>query len=143
MIGGIANKFLVQNVLSYLSFFALVWWTWASQVAYNVRFRQDDWIHRLFAFLLLLVYAGLAAFTNSFNITSGLRTDREQQQADALMEGNSLKGKADIAASNFRNDRLPTLNARGISLFMGFGRLVLLMQYSFGMSSFELFYPMA
>jgi len=30
------------SATSFMAFFALVWWIWASQVAYNVRFRTKD-----------------------------------------------------------------------------------------------------
>jgi hypothetical protein len=111
-----------------------VWWTWASQVTYNVRFRQDDWIHRLFAFLQFLVFAWLAAFTNGFDISNGLRRDKDEALVESLMEENLYFNKADIAASRFRNDRLPMLNAGGISIAMGCSRLVLMAQYGLGTS---------
>jgi hypothetical protein len=120
-----------QNVVSYLSFFALVWWTWASQVAYNVRFRQADWLHRLFVFLQLLVFAGLSAFTNSFDVTDGLRENRDELLIEQLQLAD-FRTQSDIHAAKFRNERMPTLNARGISMVMALGRLLLLVQYGLG-----------
>lgn len=52
-----------QDALSYACFFVFVWWIWVTQVAYNLRFRQVDWLHRLWVFLQLIVFGALAAFT--------------------------------------------------------------------------------
>jgi hypothetical protein len=43
--------------------------------------------------------------------------------------------KSDIDAENFRKERLPKLNARGISAVMSLGRLLLLVQYCLGVCS--------
>ena len=110
----------------------MVWWVWASQVAYNVRFRQSDWMHRLFVFLQLFTFCAFAAFTNNFNIFSGLRQD-------TIDEGFNLKFQEEDDPSGEINEllristRLPTLNARGVSIIMAFSRLVLLVQYANGM----------
>ncbi|KAI5116748.1 hypothetical protein M0805_001606, partial [Coniferiporia weirii] len=119
-----------SDVASYLSFFAMVWWVWASQVAYNVRFRQSDWLHRISIFLQLLIFCALAAFTNNFDVTNGISNDTKQQDLLTRFELEDFSSQQDIATGNFRNNRLPTLNARGISLTMAFSRLVLLVQYA-------------
>ncbi|KAL5524151.1 hypothetical protein ACEPAG_8324 [Sanghuangporus baumii] len=118
-----------SSIASYLSFFALVWWVWASQVAYNVRFRQSDWLHRIFAFFQLVVFCALAAFTNNFDVTNGIVDDSNEEKKLADIQMEDFYSVQDVAAANFRNNRLPTLNARGISLTMAFSRLLLLMQY--------------
>ncbi|THU87391.1 hypothetical protein K435DRAFT_867353 [Dendrothele bispora CBS 962.96] len=121
------------NVASYLSFFALVWWVWASQVAYNVRFRQSDWLHRLFIFFQVLVFCALAAFTNNFDITNGIsdNSSAEKQGSDlqsvALGDQGLVRPFLDV--QSYRDKRLPTLNVRGISMTMTFSRLLLLSQY--------------
>ena len=120
-----------QNVVSYTSFFALVWWIWASQVAYNVRFRQPDWLHRFFVFLQLLVFAALSAFTNKFDITDGIRLDRDQERILELQSANQMS-TADLNAEAYRNQRMPTLNARGISMVVALSRLLLFVQYCLG-----------
>lgn len=114
---------------SYLSFFALVWWVWASQVAYNVRFRQSDWLHRLFVFLQLLVFCALAAFTNNFDVTNGISNNVKEQDQMQQLQLEDFYSQQDIAVSNYRNGRLPTLNARGISITMALSRTILLAQY--------------
>ncbi|KAI5116979.1 hypothetical protein M0805_001590 [Coniferiporia weirii] len=122
-----------SSVASYLSFFAMVWWVWASQVAYNVRFRESDWLHYIFVFLQLLIFCALAAFTNNFDVTNGIANNTKQQDLLTQLQLEDFSTQQDIAAGNFRNNRLPTLNARGISLTMGFSRLVLLVQYAYAL----------
>lgn len=107
----------------------MVWWVWASQVAYNVRFRQSDWFHRLFVFLQFLVFCALAAFTNNFDITNGIANDNVMQKKLIQLQLADFDTSQDIAAANYRGNRLPTLNARGISIVMALSRVVLLLQY--------------
>ncbi|KAK7464155.1 hypothetical protein VKT23_006321 [Stygiomarasmius scandens] len=122
-----------SNLSSYLSFFALVWWVWASQVAYNVRFRQADWLHRVFVFFQVFVFCSLAAFTNNFDITNGIKDNSAEERQISLLESAALEN-SDLAqplidVQEYRDDRLPTLNVRGISMTMAFSRLLLLAQY--------------
>ena len=100
-----------------------------SQVAYNVRFRQSDWLHRLFVFLQLLVFGSLAAFTNSFD--DGITTKRNAQIQKEIVEFEleDFTSQQELAVANFRDNRLPELNARGISITMACSRLILLAQY--------------
>jgi hypothetical protein len=121
-----------KALASYLSFFALVWWVWASQVAYNARFRQSDWLHRLFVFLQLMIFCALAAFTNNFDITEGVSNDSTEAKLLAQAQLSDFSTSSDIAVAQFRQQRLPTLNARGISITMAFSRLLLLIQYVLG-----------
>jgi hypothetical protein len=37
------------EAISYVSYFLFVWWIWVAQVAYNMRFRQADVLHRIWA----------------------------------------------------------------------------------------------
>ena len=111
-----------------------MWWVWASQVAYNVRFRQSDWLHRLFVFLQLLVFCALAAFTNNFDITNGIVNDNKEQQLLQKVQLMDFSTMNEIAVANWRANRLPAMNARGISMTMAFSRLLLLVQYTLGSS---------
>jgi hypothetical protein len=36
-----------QDALSYVCYFMFVWWIWVAQVAYSMRFRQADVLHRI------------------------------------------------------------------------------------------------
>jgi hypothetical protein len=95
-----------------------------------MRFRQADWLHRLWVFAQLIVFSALAAFTKDFDITNGLsdNTADDKKLADLQAQlGNDL---SQLAATQFREQRLPQLNAMGVSLVMAISRLLLLLQYS-------------
>lgn len=77
-----------------------MWWIWASQVAYNIRFRQSDWLHRLFVFIQLLVFCALAAFTNGFDITNGISNNWKEQNRMAAMQNEVFASQQGIAAVN-------------------------------------------
>ena len=109
-----------------------MWWIWASQVAYNVRFRQSDWLHRFFVFLQLLVFCTLAAFTKGFDVTNGVIDNVQEQNILTQLKFQDFLSQIDIEVQNYRNDRIPTLNARGISMTIALSRVVLLAQYVIG-----------
>ncbi|KZP30533.1 hypothetical protein FIBSPDRAFT_926382 [Athelia psychrophila] len=117
------------NVVSYICFFTFVWWIWVAQVAYNMRFRQADWLHRLWVLCQLIVFSALCAFTSDFDITFGLTgSDPTEALREQLMvELGNDNGR--LAAQTFRNERLPRVNARGISMVLALSRLLLLAQY--------------
>lgn len=106
-----------------MSFFALVWWIWASQVAYNVRFRQADVLHRVYVVLQLLVFAALAAFTDNFDIT---------QLTQSTPSPSLVTTKAESLAAQHRSLGIATAHTRGISMVMALSRLLLLIQYGVG-----------
>lgn len=47
----------------FLSFFTIIFWTWCSQTAYDMRFQGDDALHRSFKFLqvILFIYQGASS----------------------------------------------------------------------------------
>lgn len=94
-----------------------------------MRFRQSDWFHRLFVFFQFIVFCALAAFTNNFDITNGIANNNSAQNKLVELQLADFDSMQDIAAANYRENRLPTLNARGISIVMALSRVVLLSQY--------------
>jgi hypothetical protein len=84
------------------------------------------------AFLQLVVFAGMAAFTNSFDITEGLVPSSSDAQLIKDITFNLTGSTADLVAEETRNNRLPILNDRGISIVMGCSRLLMLAQYIMG-----------
>lgn len=114
-----------------MAFFIIVWWTWASRVAYDVRFAKSDWIHRISLFLQFVIIGALAAFTRDFDIGYKIVNDEDQQIViqDEQFQNNTA---SEIDAAQFRADRLPVLNAKGTSMVMFLGRLLLLIQYILG-----------
>ena len=73
----------------------------------------------------------MAAFTRDFDITGGIVKHSDSALADQLFTqaGSDQNG---LAASHFRDNRLPLLNARGLSMTMALSRLLLLLQYILG-----------
>ena len=122
---------VLQACLSYVSFFALVWWIWASRVAYDVRFTKGDWIHRIFLFLQFIIFCALAAFTKDFDIGYDLMKDQEEEIVLTMQKYQNYS-KAEIGAAQYRLDRLPILNAKGVSLVLMLSRILLLLQYTLG-----------
>ena len=118
-----------KDAMSYVCYFAFVWWIWVSQVAYNMRFRQADILHYIWVFLQLAIFSALAAFTKDFDITNGLVPDLEQHDTEILIAG---LDQSAAAAFKYRQDRLPLLNGRGVSLVMALSRFLLLVQYLIG-----------
>jgi hypothetical protein len=73
----------------------------------------------------LIVFSALAAFTENFDITSGLFSDPDAALQDELLSelGND---QSRLAAMSFRENRMPRVNARGISVVMALSRILLL-----------------
>src|ERR1700761_6316375 len=98
-----------------------------------MRFRQGDWFHRGCAFLQLVIFSAMAAFTNNFDITNGIQDTSAEDALKANLTALTLNAtSSDIQAQNIRDSRLPILNARGISLVMACSRLLMLVQYCIG-----------
>ncbi|KAF8882724.1 hypothetical protein BD779DRAFT_1472851 [Infundibulicybe gibba] len=120
-----------QAAVSFIAYFALVWWIWASQVAYNTRFRTRDWVHRLFSGAQFVVFCAMATFSNfSIETTSGGSLDSSGSSSvgpiDYNLSSNTLDG---FYSSNERQWRLPLINCIGIAVTMGCSRIFLCIQY--------------
>ena len=57
-----------QAIASYVAFFTVLWWVWASQSFYDVRFETGDGLHRIFKFAQLFLLAAFAAFAGRFDV---------------------------------------------------------------------------
>ncbi|KAF7976379.1 hypothetical protein HWV62_6951 [Athelia sp. TMB] len=90
----------------------------------SMRYEPSD----MQVFVQLIVFSAMAAFTDAFDITNGIASDPTQGQINNLLSYGGFN-KGDVSAQMFRNNRLPVLNARGISMSMGLSRMVLLIQY--------------
>jgi hypothetical protein len=122
-----------RDAISYVCYFIFVWWIWVSQVAYNMRFRQADILHRIWMFLQLIVFCALAAFTKDFDITNGLvNNNAEQQELEKVLVLSFTASVEDSNALKYRQDRLPLLNSQCLSFVMASSRLLLLIQYIVG-----------
>ncbi|EUC57236.1 low temperature requirement protein LtrA [Rhizoctonia solani AG-3 Rhs1AP] len=58
------------DTVSYIAFFLVVWWLWASQTLYNVYFYINDWVHLLSIFAQLIIFGLLAATTRGYDVTA-------------------------------------------------------------------------
>jgi hypothetical protein len=96
-----------------------------------MRFRQSDWCHRIWVFGQLIVFCLLAAFTKDFDITSGLFDNPDEVKTDQLLTAQGW----DLTSIKFRGNRLPRLNAKGVTVAMGVSRVLLLLQYGVGLCS--------
>ena len=83
-------------------------------------------------FLQLVNFFALAAFTNNFDITNGVVDNSSDEKKLMQAQLQDFSSHSDVAASQYRSQRLPTLNARGISITMAFSRLLLMVQYVLG-----------
>ncbi|KZT38584.1 hypothetical protein SISSUDRAFT_725330 [Sistotremastrum suecicum HHB10207 ss-3] len=108
--------------VSFATLFPLIWWVWTSQVAYSMHFQKNDWFHRIVAFLYLLIFGALAAFTSDFDIEAGLSRTKNNDitPADITFPPDTQRNRA---------ERLAIDAARGVSLILALSRLVLLVQY--------------
>lgn len=97
-----------------------------------MRFRQADWLHRGWVFVQLVVFSSIAAFTRDFDITNGLFPEDSDADEKAALWAQLGRDTTSDGAFDYPNDRLPRINARGLSIVLGFSRLVLLAQYIVG-----------
>ena len=117
-----------------MCFLGLVWWIWGSQVLYNVRFRQKDWLHRIFVVLQLLTFCALAAYAGSFDISKGIVSEGDDNSGTAFVAGTQAYIEGNVAVEEERSQYLSLVNSTGISGVLAFSRLVLLIQYTRGES---------
>ena len=65
-------------------------------------------------------------------MTYGLVNDAKEHNVLTQLEAQNYWSKQDIDVNDYRNNRIPNLNARGISMTIAFSRIVLLAQYVIG-----------
>ena len=123
--------------MSYICFLALTWWIWASQVLYNVRFRQRDWLHHGFVILQLLTLCALAAFSGGFDISQGIVSDTEPADMPSLASNTQFFISGSSAIVDARSNFLSRVNSTGISCVLLCSRVLILLQYCRGIPIFE------
>lgn len=94
--------------------------------------------HRACAFLQLVVFSAMAAFTNNFDVSGGLFGKQDADEAEQLQLNLNQMALSVLQAQRWRSRRLPILNARGISMVAFFSRLLMFTQYLLGVYPFEL-----
>ncbi|CAE6410393.1 unnamed protein product [Rhizoctonia solani] len=71
------------DTISYLVFFLVVWWLWASQTLYNIHFYTNDWVHLLSIFVQLIIFGVLAATARGYNVGAYIVRSDEPDTLDA------------------------------------------------------------
>ncbi|KIO30442.1 hypothetical protein M407DRAFT_5644 [Tulasnella calospora MUT 4182] len=109
-------------VWNYAVFFCLTWHLWATQTTYDIRYYTNDWWHRVLFASQLGVYAILAAFSGSFNISWQVNPD-----ATDVFKGNATALTAEAMDAN--QEYLITKSFRGINAMLFISRTLLFAQY--------------
>lgn len=68
---------------NYLSYFVIIWYSWISQVSYDVRFQAEDWYHRLMKLVQLIVLTYLGAGSGHWSPTDTVQNN-DYLDPDAL-----------------------------------------------------------
>jgi hypothetical protein len=92
-------------------------------------------MHRIFAVLQFGILASMATFTSHFNIFFGLMSDNQLDPPPTPVNFQVGTDFNSLFAWKLRARRLPVINAKGISIVMGFSRLLLFTQYLIGESA--------
>jgi hypothetical protein len=113
----------------------LAWWIWASQVIYNVRFRQKDWLHLSFALLQLFTFCALSAFSSDVKIVNRIVPEKKSngvEKVDYLLFGSLTELYGSPDAERIRGEFIARVNGTGTAGVMAASRVVLLLQYARG-----------
>ncbi|KAG8761109.1 hypothetical protein FRC11_014344 [Ceratobasidium sp. 423] len=104
--------------LSYVTFFLVMWWLWASQTLYSVHFYTNDWFHLGSIFAQLIIFGLLAATTRGYDVTMYISkspgADRlDQQTMDQMTD-----------PERYREDRVVSHSLDVIAFSLAFSRMV-------------------
>ncbi|KAF8609069.1 hypothetical protein BDV93DRAFT_216360 [Ceratobasidium sp. AG-I] len=117
------NKFKEPwDSVSYIVFFIIAWWLWASQVFYSVDFYTDDWFHLLIVFGQLIIFGALAATTRGFDVSNYIL----QSPGSDKLESFDI---ATITPERFSAERVTELSLGVITIAVATSRLLLLVQH--------------
>ncbi|KAF8609066.1 hypothetical protein BDV93DRAFT_519088 [Ceratobasidium sp. AG-I] len=117
------NKFKEPwDSISYIVFFIIAWWLWASQVFYSVDFYTDDWFHLLIVFSQLIIFGALAATTRGFDVSNYIL----QSPGSEKLESFDI---ATITPERFSAERVTKLSLGVITIAVATSRLLLLVQH--------------
>ncbi|KAG8926507.1 hypothetical protein FRC00_002859, partial [Tulasnella sp. 408] len=109
-------------VWNYAVFFCLTWHLWATQTTYDIRYYTNDWWHRILFASQLGVYAILAAFSGSFNVSWQV-----DPNATEVFKGNATTLTAQAMDAN--QEYMITKSFRGINAMLCISRSLLFAQY--------------
>ncbi|CAE7060715.1 unnamed protein product [Rhizoctonia solani] len=112
------------DTVSYIAFFLVVWWLWASQTLYNVHFYTNDWLHLLLIFLQLIIFGLLAATTRGYDVTAYIM---HSPGISTLKSNLTIADMVD--PDQYQADRLAEYSLRVIALTLAISRTLLWIQH--------------
>ncbi|KAF8609068.1 hypothetical protein BDV93DRAFT_519090 [Ceratobasidium sp. AG-I] len=117
------NKFKEPwDSISYIVFFTIAWWLWASQVFYSVDFYTDDWFHLLIVFGQLIIFGALAATTRGFDVSDYILQSPGSEELESF-------DIATIKPERFSAERVAKISLGVITIVVATSRLLLLVQH--------------
>ncbi|KAF8601824.1 hypothetical protein BDV93DRAFT_607936 [Ceratobasidium sp. AG-I] len=108
---------------SYIAFFVVVWWMWASQVLYAFHFYTNDWFHLLSIFLQLIIFGMLAATTRGFDVTNYIL------HSPGITDLVPMEKSQILDPDRYAAESLAQLSIEIIALSIAISRVLLLAQY--------------
>ncbi|CAE7060675.1 unnamed protein product [Rhizoctonia solani] len=113
------------DTVSYIAFFLVVWWLWASQTLYNVYFYTNDWLHLLLIFIQLIIFGLLAATTRGYDVTAYIM---HSPGISTLISNLTIDDMID--PDQYQADRLAEYSLRVIALTLAISRTLLWIQHA-------------
>ncbi|KAH7338475.1 hypothetical protein B0J17DRAFT_628955 [Rhizoctonia solani] len=119
-----------QDTVSYIAFFLVVWWLWASQTLYSIHFYTNDWVHLLSIFVQLIIFGLLAATTRGYDVTAYIRhspgiSTFDPQTMDEMVD-----------PERYRADRVADYSLKVIAVSLALSRTLLWAQHLLGGSCY-------
>ncbi|KAH7338473.1 hypothetical protein B0J17DRAFT_662609 [Rhizoctonia solani] len=111
------------DTVSYIAFFLVVWWLWASQTLYSVQFYTNDWVHLLFIFIQLIIFGLLAATTRGYDVTAYILHSPGVSTLDPKMIDDI------VDPERYKADRVADYSLRVIAVSLAISRTLLWVQH--------------
>ncbi|KAH8922741.1 hypothetical protein BT69DRAFT_1297670 [Atractiella rhizophila] len=117
------------NLASYVGFFTVIWWTWTSQILYDVRYQTSDLFHRLVKIFQLVLYATWAGYSAYLDFGFGIFPEEPIVDVDGDL---SAVNDVDVTIQIRRNamDDQMKRSIQTFALVYLISRAVLLLQYA-------------
>ncbi|EUC57240.1 low temperature requirement protein LtrA [Rhizoctonia solani AG-3 Rhs1AP] len=112
------------DTVSYIAFFLVVWWLWASQTLYSVHFYTNDWVHLLSIFAQLIIFGLLAATTRGYDVTAYIMHSPGISTLDLQSTISDI-----VDPDRYSADRVAEYSLRVIALTLAISRTLLWAQH--------------
>ncbi|CAE6410379.1 unnamed protein product [Rhizoctonia solani] len=111
------------ETVSYIAFFLVVWWLWASQTLYSIHFYTNDWVHLLSIFVQLIIFGLLAATTRGYDVTAYIR----HSPGISTLDPKTMEEMVD--PERYRADRVADYSLKVIAVSLALSRTLLWAQH--------------